>query len=95
VKFLRRALITVVVLAVAGYTAVLGYIYTHQRELQYDAGGKMYALSETKLQHAELVSIPTADGSKLAAWYEPPQAGKPLILYFRGNSESFSREHDR
>lgn len=94
-KWLRRGLIGVVVLAVAGYAAVLAYIYTHQRELQYEAGGKMYALSETKLQHAELVSIPTADGSKLAGWYEPPQPAKPLILYFRGNAESFSREHDR
>ena len=94
-KWLRRGVIAVVVLAVAGYAAVLGYIYAHQRELQYEAGGKMYALSETKLQRAELVSIPTADGSKLAGWYEPPQPGKPLILYFRGNAESFSREHDR
>lgn len=94
-RLFRRIVIGVLVLAVLGYCGVLAYIYVNQRALQYDAGGKMFALSETKLQHAELVSIPTADGSKLAAWYEPPQAGKPVILYFRGNSESFSREHER
>jgi len=94
-RWLRRFLIAVLVLAVFGYCGVLGYVYVNQRHLQYVAGGRMYALGETKLQHAELVSIPTADGSKLAAWYEPPQVGKPVILYFRGNSESFSREHPR
>ena len=94
-RWFRRIAIGVLVLAVLGYCGVLAYIYVNQRSLQYDAGGKMYALGETKLQHAELVSIPTVDGSKLAAWYELPQAGKPMILYFRGNSESFSREHER
>lgn len=94
-KWFRRLAIAVLVLAVLAYGGVLGWIYLNQRNLQYDAGGKMYALSETGLHRAEVVSIPTADGGKLAAWYEPPQAGKPLILYFRGNSESFSREHAR
>jgi fermentation-respiration switch protein FrsA (DUF1100 family) len=94
-KWLRRGLIAGLVVAVLGYCAVLGWVYANQRNLQYGAGGRMYALGETKLKRAELVAIPTADGSKLAAWYEPPEAGKPLILYFRGNWESFSREHER
>ncbi len=55
----------------------------------------MFALSETKLAGAEQVSIPSADGSAVTGWYEAPQAGKPLILYFRGNAQSFSREHER
>ena len=40
-------------------------------------------------------SIPSGDGSTLAGWYEPPQPGKPLIVYYRGNALSFSREHAR
>lgn len=94
-RWLRRIVVGVVVLLVVGYAAVLGYIYLKQRDLQYDKGGRLFALSETKLQRAELVSIPSADGSALAGWYEAPQAGKPLIVYFRGNSASFSREHIR
>jgi fermentation-respiration switch protein FrsA (DUF1100 family) len=95
VRWIRRLLVAVLVLAVLGYGGVLAYVYTHQRSLQYGAGGRMYTLAETQLKHAELVNIPSADGATLAAWYEPPQAGKPLILYFRGNWESFSREHER
>jgi pimeloyl-ACP methyl ester carboxylesterase len=94
-KWLWRILAGIVVVLVLAYGGVLGWIYVNQRSLQYDPGGKMFALSETKLQRAELVSIPSGDGSKLAAWYEPPEPGKPLIVYYRGKSLSFSREHER
>src|SRR5882724_2551604 len=94
-KWLWRILSGIVVVAVLGYAALLGYVFANQRTLQYDAGGKMFALSETKLQHAELVSIPSGGVAQLAAWYEPPQQGKPLIVYYRGNALSFSREHVR
>ena len=94
-KWLIRIALGVVVLAVVAYAGVLAYIYINQRSLQYDLGGRLFALSETTLKGAELVSIPTADGTNLAAWYEAPQPGKPLIVYFRGNSASFSREHAR
>jgi len=69
-KWLWRILAGIVVVLVLAYGGVLGWIYVNQRSLQYDPGGKMFALSETKLQRAELVSIPSGDGSKLAAWYE-------------------------
>jgi fermentation-respiration switch protein FrsA (DUF1100 family) len=95
VKWFWRALAGVIVVVVLGYCGLTGWIYMNQRNLQYDAGGKMYALSETKLQRADVVSIATVGGAKLAGWYEPPQAGRPVILYFRGNSESFSREYER
>jgi uncharacterized protein len=70
-------------------------MYVMQRDFQYDRSGRMFALSETKLTAAELVSIPTDDGTPLGAWYQAPQPGKPAILYFRGNAQSFSREHVR
>lgn len=94
-KWVWRLLAVVVVLAVFGYVGVLGYIYFNQRELQYDQGGRMFALSETKLSGAEQVSMPTSEGQSITGWYQAPQPGKPLILYFRGNYQSFSREHER
>jgi fermentation-respiration switch protein FrsA (DUF1100 family) len=94
-NWLRRGAIAVLVVVILAYAGVLGWVYVNQRSLQYGAGGKMFALSETKLKGATLVSIPLGSGSRLAGWYEAPQAGKPLILYFRGNDESFSREHER
>lgn len=94
-KWVRRGVVGLVALAVVGYMAAVGVLYFFQRDFQYDRSGRMFALSETKLVNAELVSISTADGSSLTGWYEPPAAGKPVILYFRGNAQSFSREHER
>lgn len=94
-KWLRGIVVAVTVGLVFGYGGVLAYVYINQRNLQYDKGGRLFDLSETTLKGAALVSIPSADGSLLAAWYEAPQPGKPLIVYYRGNSASFSREHIR
>jgi fermentation-respiration switch protein FrsA (DUF1100 family) len=77
------------------YVMVLGVMYVFQRDFQYDRSGRLLPLSETKLNGAQLVSIPSADGSSVAGWYEPPATGMPVILFFRGNSQSFSREHER
>jgi fermentation-respiration switch protein FrsA (DUF1100 family) len=94
-KLLRRILIGVVAVGVLAYVAVLGVLYFFQRDFQYDRSGRMFELSETLLTNAELVSIPSADGSAVAGWYAPPRADMPVVLYFRGNAQSFSREHER
>jgi pimeloyl-ACP methyl ester carboxylesterase len=93
-RFGRIALAALVV-AIVGYAAIVGYFYVRQRDFQYDRGGRMYQLSETTLTNAEVVSIPSTDGAQLAGWYAPPEPGKPVILYYRGKSLSFSREYER
>jgi fermentation-respiration switch protein FrsA (DUF1100 family) len=93
-KLARRLLIGAAIVAVLAYVIVMGVMYVFQRDFQYDRSGRMFELSETKLTGAELVSIPSAEGA-VTGWYEPPAAGMPVILYFRGNSQSFSREHQR
>lgn len=94
-KRLKRIAIGAGIVAVLAYAMVLGGMYVFQRDFQYDRGGRLFALSETTLAGAELVSIPSADGSAVTGWYQAPAAGKPLIVYFRGNAQSFSREHER
>jgi uncharacterized protein len=94
-KRLGRIAIGAGIVAVLAYVIVLGAMYFLQRDFQYERGGRMFELAETKLPGAELVSIPSADGTTIAGWYQPPAAGKPLVLYFRGNAQSFSREHER
>src|SRR5690606_4073263 len=88
-KWVRRIGLRVVVVGVLAYLGVLGGMYFLQRDFQYDRSGRMFALSETKLTDAELVSIATDDGSPLAGWYQAPAPGMPVILYFRGNAQSF------
>lgn len=94
-KWLKRVAIGLLAVLALAYVLVLGAMYFLQRDFQYDRSGRMFALSETKLPHAELVSIPSTDGSVVDGWYEPPNGNKPVILYFRGNAQSFSREHER
>jgi fermentation-respiration switch protein FrsA (DUF1100 family) len=94
-KLFRRLLVGAAIVGVLAYVMVLGVMYVFQRDFQYDRSGRLLALSETKLTSAQLVSIPSADGSSVAGWYEAPATGMPVILFFRGNSQSFSREHER
>jgi uncharacterized protein len=94
VKLLRRIVIALVVLVVVAYAGVIAYMYFNQRALQYDAGGEVTELSATLLSGAEPVSIDTGD-SVVNGWYQAPSAGMPIIVYYKGNSRSFSAEHER
>jgi fermentation-respiration switch protein FrsA (DUF1100 family) len=91
----RRILVGIAIVVVLAYLMALGYMYFFQRDFQYDTSGRLLELTETELTTSELVSIPSSDGSNVAGWYAPPAAGMPVILYFRGNAQSFSREHER
>lgn len=93
-KLLRRILLGVVALMVVLYTAAVGYMYVNQRALQYDATGVVTALADTGLSDAEDIVVPSGDG-KVHGWYQAPRTGKPLIVYYKGNSGSFSKEHER
>lgn len=94
-KRVRRIAVAALAVVAIGYVAILLTLFIFQRDFQYDRSGRMFELSETGLDDAELVTIPSADGSSVTGWYQPPAGGMPLIIYFRGNSQSFSREHER
>jgi len=94
-KWFRRLAIGAVVFVVVAYLGVLVAMVVLQRDLQYDRGGRLLALSETTLSAAEQVEIPVGQGEHVTGWYQAPAPGKPIILYFRGNAQSFSREHAR
>lgn len=93
-RLFLRVLAGLVALLVIAYAGVVGYMYLNQRSLQYSASGEITPLDGTLLSRAEAVEIPSGDGV-LAGWYEPPQPGKPLIVYFKGNTGSFTAEHER
>lgn len=85
----------IVALAVLAYIATVAYVFFVQRDLQYDRDGKMYEIGETSLTRSVLVHIPTEGGAQLTGWYAAPVGDKPVILYFRGKTGSFSREYER
>ena len=94
-KSFRRLATGLVVFIVVAYAGVLVGMLLLQRDLQYDRGGRLLALTETALTAAEQVAIPVGQGEQVTGWYQAPAPGKPVILYFRGNAQSFSREHER
>ncbi len=82
-------------LAIA-YLAILFYIGLNQRGLQYVVAGEITALDTTALQRASEVHIPVNGGTEtVTGWLSAPEPGRPLIVYYRGNSGSFSAEHER
>lgn len=93
-KLLRRILLGLVVLVAVLYAAAVGYMYINQRALQYDATGDVTALADTALNGAEEIVVPSGNGA-VHGWYQAPQPGKPLIVYYKGNSGSFGKEHER
>lgn len=93
-KLFRGILIWVIVIAVVAYGAVVGAMYVLQRALQYESQGPITVLADAGVSGAEEVAIDT-DGSIVNGWYAPPAEGKPLIIYYKGNSGSFSAEYER
>ena len=93
-RVLRRILLGSALLGVLAYAGAVGYMYVFQRALQYDAQGPVVALADTNLSGAEDIAVPSGDGV-VNGWYQAPRPGMPLIVYFKGNSGSFSREHER
>lgn len=93
-KLLRRVLLVFIALLVLAYAGVVGYMYFNQRALQYDLVGPVTALADTALAGAEAISVPSGDGV-VNGWYQAPKAGKPIIVYYKGNSGSFTEEHVR
>ncbi len=94
-KLLRRIAVSLVVLVVVGYLGGLAALYFFQRSFQYSPEGDVLSLSQTTLSNAELVTIPTGDGQTVTGWYAPPAASMPVILFYKGNAESFTTEHER
>jgi pimeloyl-ACP methyl ester carboxylesterase len=94
-RILRRVILAFVVVVVVGYLAALTVLYVKQRDFEYDAPGPVTALAATQLPNAVAVAIPTADNAVVNGWYEAPEPGKPVILYYKGNSGSFTEEHER
>ncbi|WIY52309.1 alpha/beta hydrolase [Devosia sp. YIM 151766] len=93
-KLLRNVVLALLFLGILAYAGIVAYMFVNQRALQYDAPGAIIALAETGLTDAREVAIPVGD-SMVNGWYQPPRPGMPIIVYYKGNSGSFSQEHVR
>ena len=76
--------------AVGLYCGVLALMYVFQRAMMYFPDATRVAPAQAGLPRAAEVTFASSDGEKLFAWYVPPDAGKPLVIYFQGNAEGLA-----
>jgi fermentation-respiration switch protein FrsA (DUF1100 family) len=79
-----------IVTLVAGYAALVGYLYLFQRSFVFHPGGVLASPAEMGLAGVEALKIPTADGVEITAWHMLADPGMPTILYFHGNAGNIS-----
>ena len=77
------------------YLAALVGLTTFQRDLQYHPNTRVVTPAEAGLAQIETLRLATADGERLNAWFAPPAEGRPLILYFHGNSGLLADRRER
>jgi hypothetical protein len=84
---LRRVALTVTLIVVTLYMAVLAGLYFRQRDLIYPGAGGKPGRVASEVGFDE-VMLTTEDGLKLRALYRAPRPGMPTLLMFHGNGEA-------
>ena len=67
------------------YAALVAGLYAGQRKLLFRCDAEEVDPATLGL-NAEVLRLKTEDGESLLAWRIPPAPGRPMILYFHGNS---------
>lgn len=79
---LRRLLVG----ALAVYLLACALMFVLQRRLQYHPDPRPMQPAAAGLPQAEVLSLATADGERVVAWWVAPrEAGRPVYLYLHGN----------
>jgi fermentation-respiration switch protein FrsA (DUF1100 family) len=86
---------SLIILAILAYGGVLALMYVFQRSLMYFPDRARTPPAAAGLPQAEEVTLTSADGERLIAWYIPPQDSKPLVIYFHGNGGALNLRADR
>jgi fermentation-respiration switch protein FrsA (DUF1100 family) len=74
--------------AVLIYGAMVVAMYVLQRSVMYPAPQQTRtAPAAAGFPQAQEIILDAADGEKIVTWHVPPQAGRPVIIFFHGNGE--------
>jgi fermentation-respiration switch protein FrsA (DUF1100 family) len=76
------------------YLLAVGAAFTFQRQMLYHPDPRFLA-PDPAGPPLQVIRITTADNQRLVAWYLPPAAGRPTLLYFGGNGDSLAGDEDR
>lgn len=92
---LKKIVVGVLAFVIVVYGGLIAYLYLNQRAFFFNPAGETFDPEAVGLQ-AEIVTIPTTENDVITGWYAPPgEEGLPAILYLKGNTGSFSAEHER
>ena len=83
------------IVVLIGYVLVVGALYLAQRSLLYRPSAQRPSLGGLVALGAYEAALQTADGLRLLAWYLPPPAGAPVIVYFHGNGGDIGHRGER
>ncbi len=78
---------TFLILATAGYGALVAALYLAQRALLYRPDDTVPVPREHGVAEMAAVRIPVGDGVEILSWWHPPrEPGRPVVVYFHGNA---------
>lgn len=88
--------LTIVVMALLGYSVVAGYLYVFQRKLLYIPNRNLGSPGTYQLYDMGALSLKTSDKTNIVAWYvPPPDDTAPVVVYFHGNAGNLSDRHEK
>src|SRR5918998_3265800 len=70
------------------YVALVALLYVMERTFLYPASSQRTTVAEAGLAGFQDLTLTTADGERLVAWWKPPQSGRAVLVYFHGNGGS-------
>jgi fermentation-respiration switch protein FrsA (DUF1100 family) len=77
-----------IVIAGVIYVAFVALLYVMERTFLYPASSQRTTVAEAGLLGFQDLTITTADGERLVAWWKPPEPGRAVLVYFHGNGGS-------
>jgi fermentation-respiration switch protein FrsA (DUF1100 family) len=90
-----RMLIRLLATGFVVYALVVAALYVLQRRLIFRPDTSRPLLGALSRLGVGEVTLATADGLALLAWYLPPPDGAPVIVYFHGNGGHIGYRHQR
>jgi alpha-beta hydrolase superfamily lysophospholipase len=87
---MRKLLKRLLCLLVITYFAFLTWLYFNQQALLYFPDKEIKDISSYNLNNTQEVFLQSEDGVKIQTWYHPASEGKPMVVWFHGNSYNIS-----
>jgi fermentation-respiration switch protein FrsA (DUF1100 family) len=87
---MRKLLKLAIAASVVAYVAVAGAMWAIQDQLLYFPDSRRPDPVRAGVPEMQVVSLQTADGLALNAWYRPAQDGAPTVVVMHGNGDNIA-----